>query len=228
MSTQLLTQNGKMKKSSEKIWNFGIPAFKSKDGFSTCPKAGACAKGCYAMSGAYMFSNVARAFEWRLEQTFKPEFINMVQLELNIKKVKYLRIHDSGDFYSLEYLMKWIEIMHANPAITFYAYTKQVKMIKDIKLTLPKNFIVIFSFGGLEDNLINTEIDRHSLVFPSEYALKKAGYVNAANNDAIAFQSINPKIGLVFHHAKNIENTSWGMVLNKQLKKKDKTNEKSI
>jgi hypothetical protein len=218
---ELLTRNGKMKKSSEYIYNFGIPAYQSTTGLKTCPNAGACAIGCYARSGAYLFSNVAKVFEWRLEQTHRADFEYAIQQEINKKKVKFLRIHDSGDFFHLNYLKKWIRIALANPDVTFYAYTKQVEMVKKARENYywPNNFIIIFSFGGLQDNLIDITRDRHSLVFPSLYAAKKAGYANASENDAVAFQSKNHKIGLVFHHAKNIENTNWGLTL-KSVKKR--------
>ena len=215
--TQLLTQNSKMKKSKEKIWNFGIPAYQSQSGFKTCPNAGACAIGCYARSGAYMFSNVKTAFEYRLEVSQSNTFVCLMQTEIDKKQVKFLRIHDSGDFYDKEYLFKWMSIMHSNPNTLFYAYTKQVKMFKELAFLFPKNFVYIYSFGGLQDSLIDVTKDRHSMVFPSVYALRKAGYVNTSNEDSPAFKSINHRIGLVFHHTKNIENTSWSAVLKKNL-----------
>ena len=53
----LLTQNAKMKKTSKenkaKIFNFSIPAYKTKDGKITCPFADSCVKYCYAQKGNY-------------------------------------------------------------------------------------------------------------------------------------------------------------------------------
>lgn len=34
---------------------------------------------------------------------------------------KYFRIHDSGDFFSLQYLAAWVEVAHRNPDVTFWA-----------------------------------------------------------------------------------------------------------
>ena len=57
---ELLTQNGKMKKTSKemgvRLYNFGITAYKSASGKLTCPWAGDCVKYCYAQKGAYSLS----------------------------------------------------------------------------------------------------------------------------------------------------------------------------
>ena len=48
----LLTQNSKIKKTAKhfdvKLFNFSIPAYKSKSGEITCPMADKCVKFCYA------------------------------------------------------------------------------------------------------------------------------------------------------------------------------------
>ena len=53
----LLTQNAKMKKTSKenkaKIFNFSIPAYKTRSGKVTCPFAKECVKYCYAQKGNY-------------------------------------------------------------------------------------------------------------------------------------------------------------------------------
>ena len=86
-----------------------------------------------------------------------------------------------------------------------------VSLFKRRSQDLPKNFTVIYSFGGTEDRLIDVEQDRHSLVFESVAQLKACGYSDASNQDDVALGS-NPKIGLVYHGTKNIENTNWGKV----------------
>lgn len=225
MKLNLLTQNSKIKKSGSNdvaVYNFGIPAFQSKTGERTCPMAGACASGCYAKSGAYLFSNVAAKFESRFEATKSNDFDVLIQSDLDLIKSKnrankkiFIRIHDSGDFYSESYLEKWLDIIQANPELSFYAYTKQVSMFKTIKRFLPSNFDLIFSFGGKQDHLIDRSTDRHSMVFESNESLMAEGYANASLEDLTAL-GVNHRIGLVFHHAKKFSNTLWNSVLNKQ------------
>ena len=110
----LLTQNSKLKKTSKltglRVFNFGIPAYKSASGKLTCPFAGECVKFCYAQKGAYSWSNVKPAFEKRYELTKTDDFVNEMNKEIAKKKPDYVRVHDSGDYYSKAYLDKWIEI----------------------------------------------------------------------------------------------------------------------
>lgn len=209
-----LTRNSKMRKMSGiKTYNWGIPAYQSSTGFKTCPNAAACAKGCYATQGAYKFSNVAKVFEARLKLAQSPRFANIIHAEIKRRKVERLRIHDSGDFFSIEYLERWLGIIRANPTVQFYAYTKMVSMFKQYTLDglIPSNFIVIYSYGGTEDKLIDKNVDRHSWVFSSVEALQDAGYADAHEDDSIAVGS-NPKIGLVYHGTKNYNNTDWSKV----------------
>lgn len=213
--TTLLTQNRKMKKSGGDkyaIFNWGIPAYKSTSGVKTCPLAGQCAKGCYAQAGTYVWSNVAQAFEARLElsrtDSFVPSLNKAVATKLKtaIKRSQQLviRIHDSGDFYSLEYTLKWFQIMQDNPTVIFYAYTKSLPMFNRLRKQgrIPENFVLVYSEGGLADNLIETG-DRHSRVFGSKAELEAAGYDDASDDDKVAFLSESGKVGLVYHGAKS-------------------------
>lgn len=205
-----LTQNTKMKKSSGvKIYNWGIPAFKSNTGFKTCPMAGICATGCYATQGAYRFSNVAKVFEKRLALTKSPEFVDVIDAEIKRRKIKRIRIHDSGDFYSLSYFLMWRNIMHRNPDVEFYAYTKMVRMLKALqnKDALPNNFTLIYSYGGKQDNLIDVNTDRHSKVFESISDIPSQ-YINASDDDNLALTT-NKNIALIYHGVKNYTNTLW-------------------
>lgn len=196
------------------VYNFGIPAFLSKTGLKTCPNAGTCAIGCYARQGTYAWSNVNQAYEARLKVTQQVDFIATIQLEL-LKLTKHakskklwIRVHDSGDFYSRSYQLAWYAIASDFPEIEFYAYTKQVQQSKELEVLRPNNFRLIYSFGGKQDHLIDANTDRHSKVFQYERELIKQGYKNASNDDLIA--PINLKIGLVYHGAKSFKNTKWG------------------
>ena len=192
--TTLLTQNSKLKATSKlnglKIFNFGIPAQ------DTCLWAGDCKKYCYASKGAYIWSNVKPAFERRLEATKQDNFPSVMIAEIIKRKVDVVRIHDSGDFYSREYLHKWFKVMDSMPHIKFYAYSKSLPLLKGEKL--PSNFTLIKSEGGKRDDLIDATNDRHARIFKSEEELIAAGYSNASENDLIAIGD-NPKIGLIAH-----------------------------
>jgi hypothetical protein len=217
--TKLLVKNAKIAKSSNAthtLYNYGIPAYKSKTGRITCPMAGTCATGCYAQSGAYAWGNVQTAYENRLEAAESDNFPELLQKELAPKiktavrqgKQLVIRIHDSGDFYSVKYLNKWLNIIRSNPTVKFYAYTKMVTMFQRLQKTgqIPSNFSVILSEGGLADKLINCQEDRHSRVFPDETSLISAGYDNASKDDTVAFTSLTGKIGLIYHGPKS---KSW-------------------
>lgn len=208
----LLTQNSKLKKSG--YFNFTLPALQSTTGLVTCPNADKCASGCYARMGTYRFSNVAKKHEANLQATlsddFVPLMINEIQKIYSKNKNIKIRIHDAGDFYSAEYLEKWTLIITSLKEVEFYAYTKQVEMMLNAKL--PNNFRVIFSLGGKQDNMIDTEKHFHSRVFESIEELTAAGYVDSSENDSVAATTANNKIGLVYHGAKNFSNTRWGKV----------------
>jgi hypothetical protein len=199
----LITQNAKIKKTSKKfntkVFNFGIPAYKSASGKLTCPMADECVKFCYAKKGAYIWSNVKSVFEERYQLTKTDGFVNAMQKEIDKKKPKYIRVHDSGDYYSRAYLYKWIKLAIHNPQVRFYSYTNMVDMIK--KINLPDNFDIIFSDSGKQKHLINEQEDRHTKIFTDLDDLNAAGYVDSSSYDLAATKwfSKNKKIGLIFH-----------------------------
>ena len=220
----LLTQNGKMKKSSQNgitNVNWTIPAFMSQTGIKTCPNAGLCAVGCYARQGAYMFGNVKSAHEKKLALTQNDTFVGMMIADvtrwLSKKSTKRLvvRIHDAGDFYSMQYLDRWIKIMshfESDKRVSFYAYTKQVEMFQNEKSRLPSNFRAIFSFGGKQDKLIQIDTDFHARVFETMDQLEAAVYQNGTDDDMVAALGVSNKIGLIYHGTKNYINTRWDKV----------------
>jgi len=200
----LLTQNGKIKETSKKvglnIFNFSIPAYKSATGKLTCPFADSCVKYCYAQKGNYKrFPKIGELMEKRYLLTKQSIFIASMNIEIKKKKADAIRIHDSGDFYSKEYLDKWVTIANDNPKVKFYAYTKSIPLF--IGKELPTNMDIIFSTGSKKDELINFETHRHAKIFNNEMELQEAGYINASKIDFFAtkFHSSNKKVGLIFH-----------------------------
>ena len=153
----LLTQNSKLKKTSKslglRVFNFGIPAYKSASGKLTCPFADACVKFCYAKKGAYIWSNVQPAFEKRYQLSKTDDFVNKMNQEIIKKKPDYVRVHDSGDYYSNAYLRKWLAVAIHNSSVRFYSYTNCVSMFKNINL--PDNYDMDFHIDY--DNRIAVE-----------------------------------------------------------------------
>lgn len=97
---------------------------------TTCPnKTDLCTKFCYALKSYKQYPNVRKAWWSNLAATRNnPDFVANFNTEL-AKWVKrgyaVVRLHVSGDFYSLEYLQAIGHIIIQNPEVTFYAYTKQ-------------------------------------------------------------------------------------------------------
>ena len=196
----LLTQNKKLKKTSllnnARVLNFSIPAYKDLNGRLTCPFAKDCIKYCYAQKGNYRFSNVKKGQQKRYELTKTNNFVKIMNANILLERPTHVRIHDSGDFYSIKYLNKWLQIAKDNKDVIFYAYTKSIQFFKGLQL--PKNLKIIFSEGSKKDDLINTLKDRHARIFKSIGELLKAGYINASDNDLNAITT-NKKVGLVYH-----------------------------
>jgi hypothetical protein len=199
-----------------------------------CPNAGACAQLCYARSGTYNFSNVKAAHKRNLEfvinnldwptimitelssKRYQPtgvraryfdlvdqSSLTLFQLDWLLTGGKAVRIHDSGDFFTREYFEAWLLVIRKVPNVLFYAYTKEVQMTKEYEL--PENFILIYSMGGKQDNLIDVNVDRHAEVFPSMDALLEAGYVDQEDSDILAALMPSNKVGIVANNIKHLK-----------------------
>ena len=203
----LLTQNSDLKKSGIFGWTLPAHWVTLSDGskFNTCPNAGACAAFCYAKNGTYLFKNVRKAHIEKLELVLnnREEWKRLMIEEIKKPKYKgkYIRIHDAGDFFNEQYAQDWIDIAKGCLESIFYAYTKEVLMMK--KLEKPDNFIVIYSFGGKQDQHINKNEDRHSDVFPNYDEMINLGYVDIEEDDKQAAINPNHKIGLYRNNIKH-------------------------
>lgn len=200
--------NAKLQKTSGgtfgRVIGWGIPADTNfvADGIyhNTCPGALACRAVCYAKQGSYTWPAVVAARQRALDATMSPAFTVDAIADLRaMRNVGVVRIHDSGDYYSQEYLDKWIAIAHACPSIIFYSYTKSAHLnFSDA----PSNFRVTFSLGGKFDKLV--QLGRsHSRIFSTHEARIAAGYVDGNVNDAPAING-ETRIGLVYHGNKSL------------------------
>lgn len=129
---------------------FSIPAREC------CPFATEiCKKICYGRNAQELFEHVynsrKRNYEESLKDTFIEDIINTINYNLLRKKYEkktiIFRIHETGDFYSQEYLNKWVEISNRfkeTDKIIFQAYTKSLPFITNIDL-INTNIKIMFS-----------------------------------------------------------------------------------
>ena len=87
--------------------------------------------------------------------------------------------------------------MNANPQCTFYAYTKEVELFK-YKLAdqIPVNFILIYSFGGKQDHMIDKESDRNADVYTDYDRMISEGYFDIEDDDKLAAIGESKKVGI--------------------------------
>lgn len=213
--------------------------------FNACPNAGACKDLCYARNGTYLFPQVKAAHLRNLEATLNdlPGWEAAMISELKGKKFRptgkprmpeliplvdpwmqrwlsdggqAIRIHDSGDFYSDEYLRAWIRIADATPDVLFYAYTKEVSRLRAHEDLAPWNFRWLYSLGGQEDHLIDKDQDRHADVFTSKESMEELGYQDQSMSDLHAILLPTSRIGIpannIRHFRKRQGSETFGQI----------------
>ena len=111
-------------------WN--IPAVE------TCPyRTKMCETSCYAKK-CERYTSCRNRRQMHLEVSKREDFVEImtkqINFELNRKKYQnktiFFRIHESGDFYNYEYLVKWYQITKnfVGKNIIFEAYTKSLPL----------------------------------------------------------------------------------------------------
>ena len=129
---------------------------------------------------------------------------------------KAVRIHDSGDFFSEEYLLAWIDIARRTPDVLFYAYTKEVPLLRKVSelTSMPDNFRYLFSMGGKHDHLIDKDSERHAEVFPTEDEIAEAGYQPQDASDLLAILLPTTRVGIpannISHFKKKMAGRTFG------------------
>jgi hypothetical protein len=214
---------------------------------NVCPQAGACVKFCYARNGTYNFPMVKAAHVRNLERVtddlngWTTDMLN----ELGKKKFRptgearlpdlprdhlpepvvwllddgaaCIRVHDSGDFLSEEYLLAWLAIASHTPDVFFYCYTKEVGLFQRVvEGNAPANFRWCYSLGGKQDHLIDKDRDYHADVFADEAAVEAAGYYSQDENDLLCVLAPSVRIGIpannIPHFKKKMAGRTFGEI----------------
>jgi len=101
---------------------------------------------------------------------------DLISMSLNMQPAKALvRVHESGDFWTENYMKAWLMVAAERPYQKFYAYTKSLGMWLNLKDLIPDNFYLTASYGGTLDYLI----PKHQDIF------QRIAYVVYTEQDAI-------------------------------------------
>lgn len=177
------------------VYNWTLPAWAGRlpDGrtYNTCPSAGICRQVCYARHGTYLWPAVRAKHHANLQFVLDdPDGWEQAMLaELAAPKFtgRWIRLHDSGDFFSDDYTVRWLRIMRQQPEVNFYAYTKEVARFRRlVEPEPPENFLWAYSYGGTQDALLDPSGDRIADVFPDEESIAAAGWSSQEAFDLLA------------------------------------------
>jgi hypothetical protein len=123
-----------------------------------------------------------------------------------------VRVHDSGDFFSTDYMLAWLNVAEMNPNKLFYAYTTSVTFLNKIIKTkgfIPYNFIFIESNENLL-RLLNKDADKiiqsikDNGIFKTRFIFKTFKEAEKYNvtidvDDTLAMRADISEFGLLLH-----------------------------
>lgn len=152
--------NSKMGKD---VYIFNLPAKQTCTPTSWCLEGKNGKPACYALRNNFLLPSVLKSTSERYEMSKSDNFIEEMINFIKKKKVKYFRIHSSGDFYSEDYIDKWIEIAKNCPETKFRSSTHRRDLIQKVEeLNSLPNVIVRESLDD-EKNEQTTELNFSAL-----------------------------------------------------------------
>lgn len=126
MKTELQTLRGRIlsnenSKLGNEVFSFSLPAI------STCPGSSElCRSACYATKGHFRRGNIQRKYS-ALEQIAREDYRSLASKlveEIRERSVEIVRIHASGDFFSVDYVRLWALVIAQTEETKYYAYTR--------------------------------------------------------------------------------------------------------
>jgi len=153
-----------------------------------------CKKLCYAKKAERLYPSVRNRRNLNLIASLSNEFIKLmieeIESKINSKKYQdktiFVRIHEAGDFYNMEYLTSWIYITNHfkdNKNIKFMAYTKELTLLKEAFKIYGKDNININFKSSIwndtkEENLqLTKELDLSIFTALKKEEIKEAKFI---------------------------------------------------
>ena len=168
MSTKLLVKGNT--KLGPDIWTWSI------DHSSCIAKTAVCNKICYVKDYMSRYKAVQPAYVDRMVSSLAPSFTADMIAEIVKCGAGQVRIHVCGDFYSLEYLQKWIDIASQMSNCTFSCFTRVWK--------LPDFTPKLAEFGALSNVKLILSLDQDNVKIPVPGALNSLKTAYLSLNDA--------------------------------------------
>jgi hypothetical protein len=112
---------------------------------------------------------------------------------------KLVRIHESGDFWTENYMKAWMMVAQGRPEQKFYAFTKSLGMWYNLRDMIPANFYLTASHGGTLDYLIDKYPNVYQRVSHVVYTEEQAAELGLQidHNDDLCFG--NKHFALLVH-----------------------------
>ena len=125
-------------------FSYGLPAQECKTGSKLAKIKGSVCYGCYALKGCYRFKAFKQASYKRLKGINHPLWSIAMAAQINSKKSKYFRWHDSGDVQDLKHLAKIYRVCRLTPGVKHWMPTREAWTKKYLNKK-PANLVIRFS-----------------------------------------------------------------------------------
>ncbi len=124
---------------------------------------------------------------------------NLIEQALIVKrKIKLVRFHQSGDFFSQAYFDAWLMVAINHPEWIVYGYTKALPYWVKRLHSIPPNFKLVASRGGTHDYLIEMFGLRSVRVVLSEREAKRKCKLPIDHDDTHVWKH-NGDFAIVIH-----------------------------
>ena len=130
-------------------WSYGLPAKECKTGGKLQNVKGSTCFDCYALKGCYVFKVVQNAQYYRLKAIKDRRWVQAMALQINNKRSKEFRWHDSGDIQDLKHLAKIFKVCKLTPEIKHWLPTREAWVKKFIPAA-PANLNIRFSMPMID------------------------------------------------------------------------------
>ena len=130
-------------------WSYGLPAKECKTGGKLQKVPGSTCYDCYALKGCYVFKVVQDAQYYRLKAIKNRLWVQAMALQINNKRSKEFRWHDSGDIQDLKHLAKIFKVCKLTPSVDHWLPTREAWVKKFIPAA-PDNLNIRFSMPMID------------------------------------------------------------------------------